>query len=119
MTDRIPIEYGEYCDFPRQVTIQSGDRWFLLRSYFDDEQDEYSDVYEVYLLPFRSQEDFETHPDFWMPRTTAVPLGQIAVTEVGFDQTRRRSIDARAIETLLSAREHGKVPGTGELSRAH
>jgi hypothetical protein len=119
MMERIPIEYGEFYDLPRQITFQSGDEWYLLRSYFDEEKDEYSDVYDVYLLPFRSRDDFEAHPDFWMPMATAVHLGQIPVTGIGLDETRRRSIDARAIETWLSARGHGKVSGTGEMSGAH
>jgi hypothetical protein len=116
--ERIPIEYGEFYDLPRQITFQSGDEWFLLRSYFDEEKDEYSDVYDVYLLPFRSKDDFEAHPDFWMPMATAVHLGHIPVTAVGLDETRRRSIDARAIETWLSARGHSKMPGTGDMSGA-
>jgi hypothetical protein len=119
MMERIPIEYGEFYDLPRQITFQSGEEWFLLRSYFDEEKDEYSEVYDVYLLPFRSKDDFEAHPSFWMPLDTAVHLGQIPVAGVGLDETRRRSIDARAIETWLSARGHGKVSGTGEMSAAH
>jgi hypothetical protein len=118
MTERIPIEYGEFYDLPRQITFQSGGEWFLLRSYFDADKDEYSDVYDVYLLPFRSKDEFAAHPDFWMPLATAVHLGQIPVTGVGLDETRRRSIDARAIEEWLSARGHGRVSGTEETSDA-
>ena len=105
MAERIPIEYGEFYDYPRQITFQFGEEWFLLRSYFDEEKDEYSDVYDVYLLPFRSEDDFRTHPDFWMPLATAVHLGQIPVSEVGLDETRRRSIDGRVIEKWLSGRK--------------
>jgi hypothetical protein len=116
--ERIPFEYGEFYDFPRQITFQVGEEWFLLRSYFDEEKDEYSDVYDVYLLPFRSKDDFQAHPDFWMPLATAVHLGQIPVAEVGLDETRRRSIDARVVEQWLSARKHGTGSGHGKTSGA-
>ena len=65
--ERIPIEYGEFYDLPRQITFQSGDEWFLLRSYFDEEKDEYSDVYDVYLLPFRSMPILKLAPTSGCP----------------------------------------------------
>ena len=119
MNDRIPIEYGEFYDWPRQITFPLEDEWFLLRSYFDEEKDEYSDTYDVYLLPFRSRDEFEAHPDFWMPMAAAVQLGQIPVTQIGLDESRRRSIDGRAIRAWLSARGLGEVAATGERSGVH
>ena len=52
--ERIPIEYGDFYDLLRHITFQSGDEWFLLRSYFDEEKDEYSDVYDVSALSQKS-----------------------------------------------------------------
>ena len=103
MEDRIPITYGEFYDYPRMIRFQYGGEWFFLNSSFDEEKDDYPDVYDVYLLPFRSEEEFEANPYYWMDLSTAVHLGQIPIKEVGLDETRRRSIDASVIEKWLSA----------------
>ena len=33
MTDRIPISYGEFYDFPRMIRFQFGKEWYFLRSF--------------------------------------------------------------------------------------
>ena len=107
MMERIPIEYGEFYDFPRQITFQLGGEWFFLSSAFDEERDDYPDVYEVYLLPFRSEEEFQANPYYWRDLSAAVHLGQIPISDIGLDETRRRSIDARTIEKWLADRKTG------------
>jgi hypothetical protein len=104
MADRIPISYGEFYDFPRMIRFTFGGDWFLLSSAFDQERDDYPDVYDVYLLPFRSEEEFKANPYYWRDLSTAAHLGQIPISEVGLDETRRRSIDGRVIEKWLSGR---------------
>ena len=104
MSGRIPIKYGEFYDFPRQVEFQFGGEWYYLSSAFDEEKDDYPDFYDVYLLPFRSEEEIEANPCYWMNLGSEHYLGRIPIGEVGLDETRRRSIDADAIEKWLSAR---------------
>src|SRR5690349_7362857 len=53
MAERVPFTYGEFYDVPRQILFCIGDVWYFLRSYFDDEKDDYAKVYDVYRLPFR------------------------------------------------------------------
>jgi hypothetical protein len=103
MATTIPITYGEFHDFPRMIQFQLGEEWFFLRSYFDEERDEYADVFDVYLLPFRSEDDVRANPYFWTELRDAVHLGQIPVWEIGLDETRRRTIDTHLIEQWLSA----------------
>jgi hypothetical protein len=103
MEDRVPITYGEFYDYPRMVRFQFGGEWFFLSSAFDEEKDDYPDFYDVYLLPFRSEEEFQANPYYWRDLSAAVHLGQIPIAEVGLDETRRQSIDARRIEKWLSA----------------
>ena len=119
MMERIPIEYGSFTHLPRQITFQSGDEWFLLCSDFDEEKDEYSDAYDVYLLPFRSKDDFEAYPNFWMPMASAVHLGQILVTEIGLDETRRRSI--HGVRSRRGCQRGGmeRCQRREKMSRAH
>src|SRR5690349_10606785 len=78
--------------------------WFFLRSEFDEDEDDYSESYKVYRLPFHSEEEIASHPNYWMELSGADYLGQIPVAAVGFDETRRQSIDARAFVGWLSSR---------------
>jgi hypothetical protein len=105
MTDRITIQYGEFYDFPRMVRFQFRAKWFYLESRFNEEKDDYPDFYEVYLLPFTSEEEFQSNPYYWMNLSKADHLGRISIKGVGLDETRRRSIDARAFETWLLERK--------------
>lgn len=103
----IPITYGEFYDVPRMIRFQHSGQWYFLRSEFDEEKDDYTDYYEVYLLPFHSEEELKSNPNYWMELNKALHLGRISIREVGLDQTRRRSIDAEAMEKWLSARKKG------------
>src|SRR5262249_31329316 len=105
MADRIPITYGEFYDFPRMIRFQFGGEWFFLDSPFDEERDDYPEVYNAYLLPFRSEEEIKANPFYWKDLSNAVHLGQIGVSEIGLDETRRRSLDAGVIGPWLSARK--------------
>lgn len=102
--DRLPITYGEFYDVPRMIRFRLADEWYFLRSEFDEEQDDYSEDYKVYRLPFRSEEEIAAHPDYWMKLSDADYLGRMPVADVGFDETRRQSIDARAFIEWLASR---------------
>ena len=105
MTNGIPIQYGEFYDFPRQIEFRHEGNWYFLRSEFDEDKDEYNEYYDVYLFPFRSEEEIKTNPCYWMQLSREHYLGRIPIVEVGLDETRRRSIDADAMEKWLSARK--------------
>ena len=94
MTDRIEIAYGEFHDFPRMMQFEFEGVWFLMRSYFDEEDDDYASEYDVYRLPFQSKEEIEANPEYFTKLNDADHLGQIPITEVGLDESRRKSIDA-------------------------
>jgi hypothetical protein len=100
----IPITYGEFYDVPRMIRFPLGGQWYFLRSYFDEAKDDYAEFYDVYLLPFHSEDEFKSNPKYWMELNKAVHLGRIAVGAVGLDETRRRSIDAEAFARWLTAR---------------
>lgn len=105
MKNRIPIQYGEFYDFPRQIEFQYKGKWYFLRSEFDEEKDDYNDYYHVYLFPFRSEEEIKANPCYWMKLGREHYLGQIPIADLGLDETRRRSMDADALEEWLSARK--------------
>lgn len=102
--DRLPFTYGEFNDFPRMIRFRLGEEWFFLRSEFDEEVDDYRESYDVFRLPFHSEEEFVSHPNYWMEVSRAESLGRIPIAEIGFDETRRQSIDARAFIEWLASR---------------
>ena len=53
--DRVPFTYGEFYDYPRMIEFQIGSKWYYLHSEFDEEKDDYPDVFDVYLLPYLEQ----------------------------------------------------------------
>jgi hypothetical protein len=109
--DRLPITYGEFYDFPRMIEFALGAEWFFLRSEFDEDKDDYTDFYKMYRLPFRSEAEIRSHPNYWIELSDADCLGRIPISEVGFDETRRQSIDAQAFRRWLSSR--GATKGIG------
>ena len=103
LTDRIAITYGEFYDVPRMIRFECGGNWYFLRSYFDEELDDYSEVYEVYRLPFQSESGIQSAPEFFMELDNAEHLGQIAVGDIGLDESRRASIDAHLFTEWLAS----------------
>jgi hypothetical protein len=103
MANRIPFTYGEFYDLPRMLRFQFEGEWYFLRSEFDEKEDEYTDFYDVYRLPFRSEEEIRANPHYWMNLGDEAHLGRIAIAEVGLDETRRQSIDGCAFKQWLLA----------------
>ena len=103
MRDRIPFTYGEFYDLPRMIELQFEGEWYFLRSEFDEEKDDYTDYYDVYRLPLQS-DDIRAKPFYWTNLGNEAHLGRIPTAEIGLDQTRRQSVDARAFQQWLLAR---------------
>ena len=99
----IPISYGEFYDVPRMIRFLLGGQWYFMRSYFDEQKDDYADCYDVYLLPFNSEEEFTSHPNYWKDLTETDHLGQIPIGQVGLDESRRKTIDGDKVAEWLSA----------------
>lgn len=104
MADRIPFTYGEFYDVPRMIRFSFEGEWYFLRSEFDEGADEYSDFYDIYRLPFRTEEEIAADPHYWANLGDEARLGRIGVADLGLDETRRQSIDARAFQQWLSAK---------------
>lgn len=91
-----PMQYRDFNDVPRMVLFNWKGERYLLDCPFDDAKDDYPDCYGVYLLD----------------RNTAAPadwtgfsldgkvLGQVRVTDIVFDETRREFIDASFLEGM-------------------
>ena len=99
MSEWVSFEYREFYDIPRMLIFTFRGRILLLKSSFDEEDDEYSKKYSVYELSPSSMEQLE---DSWegLESQALSCLGEISVETVKFDPTRRNQIDVDALKVL-------------------
>lgn len=95
----LPIKYRDFYDVPRLVVVEWRGDLYMLDSPFDEGQDDYTDVFTVYRLPADARE--AVAEDSWddLPGS-GVALGQIAVEEVQFDETRREAVSDELFRAL-------------------
>jgi hypothetical protein len=104
MADRVKIVYREFYDVPRMLIVSRRGLKLLLDSPFDDSLDEYSPTYRVYVFP--NEVDEHTLKSWEaLPQMATKSLGEIPVTQVVFDATKRAEVDAGVIDSLLDSRQ--------------
>jgi hypothetical protein len=91
--DPIEIEYREFYDYPRLFLVSLQGRDYFFDASFDDQIDDYPEVYQVDLMPTVSTEQ---RAGSWMDlRKLAIQhVGATNVDELHFDPTRRRYVEA-------------------------
>jgi hypothetical protein len=99
MSTWLPISYRGYWDVPRIILARAGDQVFLLDCRFDDDLDEYPDVYTVYLMPAGTDErsvpqDWGTLRDLAVRRLGTVPVSRVRFDTVAYP----RHLDAAALD---------------------
>lgn len=108
MIDWADINYRGFWDVPRIFIVRHEGRHYLFDCPFDEEVEDDADDYQVYLIP-------EIHPgDFPKDWTTLAAraicrVGEVPVTSVQFDQTKRRQINTAIFATLLP--QPARAPG--------
>ena len=95
-----PFQYVEFYDVPRTIVLLFREKWVLLQSTFNEELDDYEADYSVFQLP----------PTFQPPRVGSrweflekelVCVGKIPVREVQFDESKRRTLSAKALDEIV------------------
>ena len=96
--------YRDFYDVPRIFVVRYDGRLLLFESLFDEQADDYTTEYDVYLLPDLADQDFK--PISYELSLRAVrKLGVIPVREVKFNVVRGnnrvqwREVDVEAIES--------------------
>ena len=99
MSEMAPIKYMGFYDVPRIFITHYAGETFLFDCPFDEELEDDSDTYKVYMLPSINDEDL---PKDWTSLHTRAThyLGEVPVKSVHFDQTRRKSVDTSIIDQL-------------------
>jgi hypothetical protein len=101
VNEMTPIKYMGFYDVPLIFITRYRGVTYLFDCPFDEEREDDSDSYKVYLLP--DLRDEELPKDWTTLNTRAIRyLGEMPVARVGFDPSRRKSIDASIIDDLIA-----------------
>jgi hypothetical protein len=99
MSNHAGIQYRGYWDFPRIFLTRFEGKTFLFDCAFDEALDDYPDAFRVFLMP--ELRDEELPKDWTTLETKAIRfLGEVPVSRVQFDETRRQSISTDILEEL-------------------
>lgn len=101
LVEIVPFRYAGFYDVPRYILLSYREKTLLLQSPFDDSIDEYPDVYSVYQLPDASSQSVLGGD--WPHLDNAVLhfLGEIPISTVAFDPTKRRTLDSSCLDVLF------------------
>ena len=95
------ITYREFYDVPRMFVVSYRGKQYLFDGTFDESADEYPDTYQVYVLPKLGRDELNGS---WVGLSDNAEehLGEVLVSSVVFDESRRRAIDPQVIEEVTS-----------------
>lgn len=100
------VEYRDFWDVPRVFLARYQDGLFLFDCPFDEDAEDFPDLYRVYRMPALSPEDLEG--SWYGLEAKAVDyLGEVPISAVRFDGTRRQEIDASVLEDLTARAKTG------------
>lgn len=96
----LPIRYREFHDVPRAIVVEYRGDLYFLSCLFDEEIDDYPEHFSVYRLPEDANDWLDDISDWSDLTSKGVCVGTIRVADVRFDDTKRKSIDDRALNFL-------------------
>ena len=100
MNHKAPIIYSGFYDVPLAFVVWHDEKQFLFLRDFDETLDDYPNFYRVFILPNLSDEEVKNS---WVQIETLANsfVGEIPVTEINFDSTKRKEIVLKPLENLL------------------
>lgn len=101
------FRYGGFYDVPRCLSFRYRGRRFLLHSAFDEELDEYSTDYSVYIIPESADHSLPVCSAECLNNTSMASIGKIPIDQVEFDSSKRKELDASILDTLVTDKEPG------------
>jgi hypothetical protein len=99
MAEMTSFQYGGFYDVPRCIALRYRERLLLLQSYFDEDLDEYPSNYKVYVLPESVENPLRADSRLFPC------IGEIQISAVVFDSTKREELDAHCLDGLLAEYE--------------
>jgi hypothetical protein len=95
-----PFQYVDFYDVPRKIILLIRGKWFLLQSAFNGDLDDYDVEYSVYRLPSSFQPPHAGSTWDFLEQEL-VFAGKIPVREVQFDESKRRTLSAAALDKIV------------------
>jgi|KBSMisStaDraftv2_1062788.scaffolds.fasta_scaffold98655_1 hypothetical protein len=100
----IPIkQYRDFWDIPRIFLVEYGNSLFLFDCEFDEQKEDYGNVFHVYLMPKLTEQEFDGSWEKLSGKAERF-LGEIYAADLTFDESRRESIDEEVLIKLLSGK---------------
>ncbi|MGQ0641015.1 MAG: hypothetical protein ACT4P6_09650 [Gemmatimonadaceae bacterium] len=96
----LPIRYREFYDVPRAFVVGHRGAQLYFLCAFDEESDEYPEVFRVYRLPDDAVASVE-HESWMGLEEAGTFIGEVPVGRVRFDETRRAAIEESAVSQFL------------------
>ena len=98
------IRYRDFYDVPRIFIMKHNGKLYLFDCPFDEDLDDYPDIYQVYDLDAISEDELQGS---WegLPERAVSLLGTVLVTQVQFDPTKRNSVETAVLERLIADRD--------------
>lgn len=95
----LPIRYRDFHDVPRAFVVEYGGVTFLFDCLFDYDRDDYEPTYAVYRVPAEVAGllDETSWTDLGH---RCVPVGWVWMTDVEFDETRRKAVRSRIFDMV-------------------
>jgi hypothetical protein len=102
MANWVPIKYQGFYDVPLVFLAKYQNQILLFDCPFLEDVDEFAESYKVYLMPELDEHEL---PKDWttLAKLARRYVGEVAVKEVQFDDTRRQAIDAGIFEHLVGS----------------
>src|ERR1700752_1184086 len=97
MTTGAPIEFRDFWDYPRIFLARVGEETFLFDCRFDKVTEDFPDHYQIFLMPIMPDDELTGSWDRLSDRAIRF-LGELAVSAVRFDPTRRESVDVSVLD---------------------
>lgn len=99
----VPITYRDFFDVPRVFIAEWNGNSYVFDAPFDGTRDAYADSYVVFKV--NGHIDLANMPDHWNDlRVDSQFCGEIAVSSVTFDATKRASIDDAILRSIDQSR---------------
>jgi hypothetical protein len=93
------IIYRDFWDVPRIFIARHDDKQYLFDCKFNQSADDYEQTYQVYILSELAEDELDGS---WedLSEKAEIRIGEVLVSSVVFDPTRRRAIDPVVIDEV-------------------
>lgn len=98
----VPIRYREFYDVPRAIVVEFDKQLYFLDCKFDNDADDYSQYYDVFNLVGVELADLDDLDWSTLPER-GDKIGQMAVANVRFDESRRKYIDGSELKQVIDS----------------